>query len=107
MIVIVFILAVVVSMPIAAVVLVSIASRREDSAWSLAEAPRGAGQAAARRILDFHTEKTSLPVSKERELAARPVVTVAPSRTRVVLGANDIDAARPLVTTKMSVRPAA
>jgi hypothetical protein len=43
--------AVVVGAPIGAAVLVSISSRREDRAWTLAESAPSRGQATARRIL--------------------------------------------------------
>ena len=42
---------VVTAAPLAAILLVSAASRREDRDWSLAGQPRGPGRAIARRIL--------------------------------------------------------
>src|SRR5262249_55973186 len=42
--------------PIAGFVIVSIASRCEDSKWSLGGPPPGLIQAAARRILNFHSD---------------------------------------------------
>jgi hypothetical protein len=41
---------------VAAAVLVSLASRREDRAWTLSQPPAGAARAAARRIVGFHSE---------------------------------------------------
>lgn len=55
----VIVTAVVVSAPIVACLLVSVASKREDSAWSLGEHAPGSVQVAARRILDFHTDAPS------------------------------------------------
>jgi hypothetical protein len=40
--------------PLAAVVMVSLGSRREDSAHSLGDGPSGALEAAARRLVGFH-----------------------------------------------------
>src|SRR5215469_14188224 len=64
MIIALFIIAALASVPIAATVVVSIASRREDAAWSLGGPAPGAVQAAARRLLDFHTEDPAWPVPK-------------------------------------------
>lgn len=50
------IVTVVVSAPIVACLLVSVASTLEDSAYSLGNHAPGPVQAAARRILDFHTD---------------------------------------------------
>lgn len=51
----VVIAAAVLSVPIIAVVLVSVASRREDRQWTLAENPPGPACAMARRIAGFHS----------------------------------------------------
>ncbi|MGO9082760.1 MAG: hypothetical protein ACLQDY_27650 [Streptosporangiaceae bacterium] len=48
--------ATVLSVPILAAVLVAVASRREDRAWSLSGPARGPLRAAARRIVGFHSE---------------------------------------------------
>jgi hypothetical protein len=44
------------SIPIAATIIVSIASRREDSRWTLSGPAPGPTSAIARRLLDFHTD---------------------------------------------------
>ena len=59
--VVLFIIAAVVSMPIVAIVIVSVACRREESAWSLGQPPRSWVEATARRILAFHTEDSAWP----------------------------------------------
>lgn len=52
--------------PLIAAVLVSIASRREDRAWSLDGPPRGPVQSLSRRIVDFHSEgQYPLPRSRQ------------------------------------------
>ncbi len=48
--------AIVVSTPLAAMVLVSIASRREDRAQTLTRRPAGIFEASARRIVDFRSD---------------------------------------------------
>jgi hypothetical protein len=54
MIILLVIAAIAVSAPVVGVVLVSLASHREDAAHSLAGRPSGPVQAAARRLLGFH-----------------------------------------------------
>jgi len=78
MIIAVFVIAAVVAMPAVAFVLVSVASRREDAAWSLGRPAQGWVQSAARRIVDFHSEEPCWPVPKNhgqvrREVPALPV----------------------------------
>ncbi len=52
-----FVIALVVAgAPIGATVLVSVASRREDRDWTLRGTAPGTTEAAARRIVDFHSE---------------------------------------------------
>jgi len=46
-----------VSVPIGLIVLVSVASRREDAEWTLSGPPSGPIQATARRVLGFYAEK--------------------------------------------------
>ena len=66
----VFVVGLVVSCaPIVAIVLVSLASKREDAAWTLNGAPApGPVRAAARRIVDFSSEEMVWPRSKSRVL---------------------------------------
>jgi hypothetical protein len=45
--------------PLAAVVMVSLASRREDSARSLSSGPSGVLEAAGRRLVGFHGDSTA------------------------------------------------
>ncbi|HEU5419903.1 MAG TPA: hypothetical protein VFV41_19595 [Streptosporangiaceae bacterium] len=54
MIILLVIAAIAVSLPVAGIVLVSLASRREDAAQSLSTRPSGAIQIAARRVVGFH-----------------------------------------------------
>jgi len=54
MIILLVIAAIAVSLPMAGIVLVSLASRREDAAQSLSGRPSGAIQIAARRVVGFH-----------------------------------------------------
>jgi len=105
MIIAIFIIAVVVSMPIVAVVLVSMASRREEMAWSLGDPAPGAVQAAARRIVDFHTDcpgELIRPAGQDRARArtVRPISIAAANRPV------DVEP-RPVLTPKMSVGQAA
>ena len=54
--VVVIVLAAVLSVPVVAAVLVSVASRREDREWTLAGPAPGPARMAARRIVAFHSE---------------------------------------------------
>ena len=60
--------------PILATALVSLASRREDRAWSLCGQPRDRATALARHIVDFHAEG-SWPQPRDRWAADRPSLT--------------------------------
>jgi len=60
----IFIAAVVVSLPLVGIVLVSLASKREDAAFSLGQPAQGMVQSAARRVLAFHSEDLDLPQPK-------------------------------------------
>jgi hypothetical protein len=57
--------------PVGAIVAVSLASRREDRAWSLAGPARSQADAVARRILDFHAEGT-WPLPRSRRPVRQP-----------------------------------
>jgi hypothetical protein len=100
------IIAVVVSMPIVATVIVAIASSREDSARSLGGPPQSALQATARRVVDFRTETTT-----DWSGIAEPGRTAPSTEGPRPVGSRprrlaDAPYAGPL-PTKMSVRPAA
>ncbi|MGH3275305.1 MAG: hypothetical protein ACRDNZ_13410 [Streptosporangiaceae bacterium] len=56
MIILLLIAAAAVTAPIIGVLLVSMASRREDAALSLSSQPTGVLQTAGRRVLDFHSD---------------------------------------------------
>jgi uncharacterized membrane protein len=47
--------AIAVCVPLVLVAFVSVASRREDRAWTLTEPARGAGRSAARRVLGLRS----------------------------------------------------
>lgn len=55
-----------VCVPVAAIVVTSLAIRREESAWSLGSPPRDPVQAVVRRMLAFHSECDLLPRPKSR-----------------------------------------
>ena len=110
--------AAVVSMPIAAIVIVSMASRREDAAYSLGDPAPGLVQAAARRLLDFHTEDPAWQMpknySRPRPAAPTPTPTPAPAAALPSRGSarqprrsTVTDTGTPAATSKTSVRTAA
>lgn len=105
------IIAVVMSMPIAAVVVVSMASHREDAAWSLGEPAPGMVQAAARRLLDFHSEDPAWPLPKNcdqaRPSAAPALRSVEPGSVAHPRRSTVTDTRRPAATSKVSIRTAA
>jgi len=68
------------SAPIVAAVVVSVASRREDRGWTLG-GPAVGMRAAARRIVDFHTETADFPQPKSRQLAGSGAYS--PRRTAI------------------------
>src|SRR5215472_15088920 len=105
MIIALFVIASVLSLPIAAIVIVSLASRREDAAWSLGQPPRGMVQAVARRVLDFSTECQALQQPKNLGQAS-PALPAArlvgqPGRS------TGADAPRAVAPSKVSIRTAA
>jgi len=69
----IFVLAIITSMPIVAIVLVSVASKREDAAGTLGGPAKGVIQFAARRVLDYRSEVTWHPATGTRTGANRPV----------------------------------
>lgn len=71
-IVMVLIAAVVVAVPIFAAVVVSLASIREDRAWSLGRKPRNATCALARRIVGFHAQGAVLQPRSHQATANQP-----------------------------------
>ena len=104
------IIAAVVSVPIAAVVVVSVASHREDAAWSLGEPARGLVQATARRLLDFHSEDPAWPLPKNCDQArpAAPALrSVEPGSVARPRRSAVTDTRRPAATSKVSSRTAA
>jgi hypothetical protein len=78
-IVLIVIVGIAISAPIAAAVLVAVASRREDSAWSLGGPPRGPAAAAARRVVGFRARGIDWPRPQSRVPARQP----APAARRV------------------------
>ena len=81
--------------PVAGFVIVSIASRREDSNCSLGEPPRGVIEGFARRILNFHSDEYS-PLRRTSRTRAFE---------RIVCGRQHHQANRPLrsATTRPSL----
>jgi hypothetical protein len=61
-----------------AVVVVSVASRSEDRGWTLVGPAPGPAAAAARRIVNFHSEATEWPRATQRSPA--PGRSQAPAR---------------------------
>jgi hypothetical protein len=67
MIVLLIVIAIVVAgVPLAAVVLVTVASRREDNAGSIADRAPGGMERAARRLLAFHATGIARPTCRAR-----------------------------------------
>ena len=64
------------ALPIVASVVVSLASVREDRAWSLTRKPQNAADAAARRIVGFYAEGT---VPEPKSHTARPAEDAGPA----------------------------
>lgn len=102
--------AAVMCVPIAAVVLVAMASHREESALSLDKPARGVTQLAARRLLDFHSDDPAWPLPKNSVQArsAAPVLhSVDGSSVREPRRSTMTDTPRPVVRSKVSIRTAA
>jgi len=101
MLLIVIVMAMVLSLPIVGIAAVSIASRREDAAFSLGSEPRSQLQLLARRVVDFSSEASSLPLPKSA-VYARPVrpalAVVEPLREEV------LDSPRRVAATGLVVR---
>jgi len=73
----IFVLAIITSMPIVAIVLVSVASKREDAAGTLGGPAKGVIQLAARRVLDYRSDIGWHPATGAQTRANRPVTTPA------------------------------
>jgi hypothetical protein len=105
------IIAAVVCVPILAVVLVvSMASHREESALSLDKPAQGIVQALARRVLDFHTEEPAWPMPRyavQAKSAAPALRSVAANPVAQPLRSTVADTPRSVVPSKVSIRPAA
>jgi hypothetical protein len=69
-----------VSLPMLAALVVSVASRREDGNWSLREPARGALTAVARRIVAFDADSIDWPRSKAQRNLEMSQVTRLPKR---------------------------
>jgi len=71
----IFIAAIITSMPIVMIAVVSVASKREDAAGTLGGPAKGVIQFAARRVLDYRSDITWHPATDARIRADRPVTT--------------------------------
>jgi hypothetical protein len=72
MIILLVIAIVAVAAPVTGVLLVSLASRREDAAFSLGREPTGALQSATRRLLNFHADGAGRHPAGRGGTGARP-----------------------------------
>jgi hypothetical protein len=76
--------AVLTSVPVIAVILVSVASRLEDREWTLAGPPPGPGGAIARRIVGLHSQGTEWLLQIGRGRGDHdPPGTTRPSSTKI------------------------
>lgn len=110
MIIALFVLAAVVSTPIVATVVVSMASRREDADMSLGGPAQGMVQAAARGLLDFHSDDPAWPMPKNcgQIRPAAPVLRSVADGSVARPGRSTVtDTPRPAATSKVSIRTAA
>ena len=82
-IVLIVVVGIAVSVPLVAAGLVAIASRREDSAWSVNEPPSGPVAAAARRVVGFRAEGIDWPRPRNHAPAPRPQPADGRVRSRV------------------------
>jgi hypothetical protein len=73
---------VVAGVPLAAVVLVTLASRSEETARSIAGHAPGPMERAARRLLAFHATGIGRPACRARARGGRPARTPARPRAR-------------------------
>jgi hypothetical protein len=71
------VLAIIVSMPIVGIIVVSVASKREDAVGTLGGPSRGAVQSAARRVLDFQSDVYWRAAGGAHVKVSRPVLTSA------------------------------
>src|SRR5215472_9273930 len=71
------------STPMAAAILVSIASRREDNEWTLGEPNVPPILMIARRILDYRTDYHRYPQLRSRTTARSPAKAPTPSQEPV------------------------
>jgi hypothetical protein len=94
-IVLIVVVGIAVSVPVVAASLVAVASRREDSGWSLAEPPRGPVAAAARRIVGFRSQAIDWPRPQNRRPVRHPIP--AAERVRPPLPAKS---RRPVATSR-------
>jgi hypothetical protein len=79
-IIVIFLIAALVSAPIGAAIVVSIASITEDRRRSLGRQARGPVERAARRLVDFHTETADWPLPKSYgQPAGGRVLTKSPA----------------------------
>lgn len=90
--------AAVIGVPLAAVILVSFASLREESLHSVAGQAPGRAERAARRLLAFHADGRCKPTSAAQSLAAqsRSAQSLAAQLAQPDAG----DAARPLTRVR-------
>ncbi len=73
----VIVAAIIVSLPIIATVVVSVASKREDAAGTLGGPAEGGIQSAARRVLDFHSDIHWHPATGAQVPVGQPVYAPA------------------------------
>jgi hypothetical protein len=87
MIVVIVAAAILCSAPIAAALVVSVASRREEANWSLGGPAQSLLEATARRIVGFHADSVDWPVSRARWLAQAQQRASLPEQIEAPTGA--------------------